>query len=191
MSPEAREALHRQGFVAGDRSRICFEDFEGPYRWMAARMAERLPPPPDGTEAWPVWAWSRWRGLDAPDPLAEEYAGQDLWIVAFDARPEDALLSCFESWHYVLNGWYLPDLHAQDEGEAEGEAFDAELEAAGVRWLDRPWPSPFRERAEASWERVFDVREGTQDVQATLWRIDAARIVSETPAGRLAGGLKR
>lgn len=185
MRPDAREALWRQGFLVGDRSRICSPDFVEPYRWMACRMKERLPSPPSGVESWPLWAWSRWNDLSAPDPHAEEYAGQELWIVGFDARPQEVLLSCFHAWHHVLNGWYLPDLRTPDEGEAEAEAFDAELAAAGVVWIERPWPSPFRERSEASWNRVFDVRQEDPDVQATFWQLDASCVVSEIPAGRL------
>lgn len=186
LDPEGYAALRRQGFLAGDRSRICSPGFEEPYEWMAGRMAERLPPPSAGVDPWPLWAWSTWRGQAAPDPLAEEYAEHDLWMVGFEIPARDVLLSDFHGWHHCLNGWYLPDLYAPDEGVAEGEAFDADLEAAGVEWLERPYPSPFRERVEESWKRVFDVNGACDDVQATFWRIDLAQVVSETPAGRLA-----
>lgn len=184
--PEAREALHAQGYLAGDRSRICDPTFQGPYEWMAARMAERLPPPPAGVEPWPLWAWSRWCGQEAPDPMAEEYADQDLWMVGFTLPPDEVLLSDFGDWHHCLNGWYLPDLRAADEGEAEGEAFNEELAAAGVEWMDRPYPEPFWSRVTASWERIFDVQEGCKDVQATFWRFGLDQVVSEVPVGRLA-----
>lgn len=188
LDPEARDALHRHGFLAGSRKRICSSSFEAPYEWMAARMEERLPPPPAGLDPWPLWAWSRWRGQSAPDPLAEEYEDLDLWLVGFDMPARDVLLSDFSGWHHPLNGWYLPDLRAPDGGDAEGERFDAELDKAGVEWLARPYPEPFRKRVTDSWTRIFDIV-GAEDVQATFWKMSLGQVVSEVPAGRL--GVRR
>jgi len=69
------------------------------------------------------------------------------------------LQSDFELWHYVMNGWYLP------ESLADERAFDAR---------------PDRRRIEPSWRRIFDLarchrrysgpRAG-RSIQGTTWEL--------------------
>lgn len=178
MDGEARHALLRDGVLRGDPLRICDPSFTSAYGWMSARMSERLKPPSEGAPAWPLWAWARWRGMPRPDPAAEEFLGQDLWMVGFEVPAEEVLLSGFEAWHYVLNGWYLPDLAVPDEGEREQEDFDASLEKAGVDWRSRLWPEPWEKARTESWSRIFDPVPEVAYVQATFWEIRAQSVVS-------------
>lgn len=183
ISGEARKALYETGRLVGDRSRICFEDFEPAYEWMSEKMLERLKSPPTGVEAWPVWAWYQKTDTGRVDPNDEEYSGQDLWVITFEADRDQVVLSRFGDWHFVLNGWYLPDQSVLDEGQAEDDAFCKELEDAGVDWGDRPYPEPFWKRVTDSWMRIFDLptENSGEGVQATFWVLNASQIISEEP----------
>lgn len=178
MNSEARDALHKNGRLAGDRDRISEKDWTGPYQWIADQMANLIGHSADGND-WPMWAWSKNDDLDP-----ENYDEDDLWLVTFEADPSKVVLSDFGAWHYVLNGWYLPDETSPDQGEAESEAFDQELEAAGINWADRPYPAPFWDKVQNSWERIFDVEASTGAVQATFWDLKLDQVISEKPIVR-------
>jgi hypothetical protein len=181
LSSEARNALYREGRIVGDKSRILLEDFKPAYQWMANKRKEKISSPPDGVEAWPVWAWFKKDETGSVNPNDEEYEGQDLWLLTFEADPDQVVMSDFGDWHHVLNGWYLPNRHVADDGLAEDEAFCNELESAGIEWAERPYPQKFWDRVTKSWERIFDVRNGENGVQATFWVLNASQIISEVP----------
>lgn len=181
LSSEARKALYDKGQLVGDKSRICFEEFEAAYQWMAGQMLGKIAPPPADVDAWPVWAWARKDGTGQVDPNDEEYEDQDLWVLTFEADIDQVVFSDFEDWHCVLNGWYLPDSSVPDEGLKEDEAFCAELEGAGVEWADRPYPEPFWSRVTESWKRIFNVSRDEEYVQATFWVLKANQVIKEEP----------
>ena len=106
--------------------------------------------------------------------------GARCFRLTLEIPESDVLLSDFDLWHIVLNGGYLAT------SEAEDEAFDSELAAAGVP-LAGPYPGPFMARVEQSWQRVFDLDRtgvdpawhGSTDergVQATLWQVRASQV---------------
>lgn len=181
LSSEARLALYREGRIVGDKSRIALEDFEPAYRWMAGKMAEKIAPPPEGVEAWPVWAWFKKDETGAVNPNDEEYEDQDLWLLTFEANSDEVVMSDFVDWHNVLNGWYLPNRHVEDGGEAEDEAFCNELETAGIEWAERPYPPEYWDRVTKSWDRVFEVNGSNSGVQATFWVLNASQVIAEVP----------
>lgn len=109
------------------------------YQWMAGEMRQRLGRPTT-REQMPIWLWCAWRGSSRPKPdlrasghLPVGSRGIRIELQIDDAR---VLRSDFELWHYVLNGWYLPQ-SLQDERE-----FDA---------------APDRGRVKPSWQRIFDL----------------------------------
>lgn len=181
LSSEARQALYDEGRLVGDRSRIFDEDMFPAYQWMALKMQEKLGVPVDVNDPWPVWAWSSWADQGDVDPNDEEFEDKDLWVLTFEAEPDQVLLSDFIAWHHVVVGWYLPDLYSADGGEAEVESFSAVLEAAGVDFSDRPYPAPIQERVTESWDRVFDVNHENLTVQATFWALHASQVIKEEP----------
>jgi len=186
MTSEARRALYTEGRLVGDRSRICEDGFAPAYEWMAGEMGKMLAPPPDGVDAWPLWAWFR-HGKGGVDPDADEYADQDLWVMTFETDPRHVVISDFDAWHYVLQGWYLPDRSAPDGGDAEADQFADALNEAGVEWGDHPYPEPFASRIQNSWKRVFDLSGKTRSkaaktkLQATFWVLDRRQILFEEP----------
>ncbi len=172
-------ALERGRVLVAD-GRRAIRDFRPAYRWMADQMAMRLGPPPR-RRAVPWWAWARWGGSRSGRPdlrcSAHLPRGTRGYRLTIEMPAEEVLLSDFDDWHFVLNGSYLT------LDEAEWDAFWAEMDAAGhsAQW---PYPEPFRTRAEATWQRIFDLDRtgrdpawcGTsedQGIQATFWQLHA------------------
>lgn len=88
----------------------------------------------------PVWLWCAWRGSAQPKPdlratghLPKGTLGVRIELEICESR---VLRSDFELWHYVLNGWYLPQA-PQDERE-----FDT---------------APDARRIKQSWQRIFEL----------------------------------
>ncbi len=176
VAEPAVRALERQGGLVADGRRTP-PDFRRAYRWMATQMAARVGPPPR-PGAFPLWAWAQWLGprQRKPDMRASGLRpdGTDSFRLTLELPDAQVLLSDFEDWHAVLNGWYL------GQSEAESDAFDAELAAAAVPW-GWPCPEPFYSRVLASWLRAFDLdRTGRdparQGIQATFWRLAAPQV---------------
>lgn len=142
---DAVAGAERRGYLSGDHGRgFDAHDF-GPdglplrrgfahaYGWMRDRMAETVP---DFSGDCPVWVWLK-RPSTRP-AVWWKHAGEAGMLVTAAVPRRRLLLSDFDAWHAVLNGWYLGGTEAEEEA----------VEAAGVT-------SP-AER-EASWARIFDL----------------------------------
>jgi hypothetical protein len=183
---ERFEAMRALRVLLPDTSRIMDEDFRPAYEWMAAKMLERLPPPK--FEIWPLWAWAWHDGFDVAPPHERK---DEHVVLEFVKRPEEILLSEFGSWHFALNNWFLPDESVPDQGEAESDAFWAELKEHGVGGRMQCYPEEVQSRIEKSWERTFDVRETDHTVQATFFSLSVDEIVSVRPWDRRGSHRKR
>ena len=168
--------LERKGVLRCDGRRTP-RDFRPAYRWMAERMCERIGPPPPGV-TYPLWAWARWSAdrLRPDMRVLRHHSGVERCArLEIDMPGERILLSDFDAWHCVLNGWCLTDT------EAEDTAFNAALEAAGIPW-GWPYPEPFRAQVMGSWLRIFDLDRPADPawagppaervVQATFWCLE-------------------
>jgi len=149
LSAEAFDGLRRRRYLTGDGRRIERHRSQA-YAWMAAEMRRRIGSPP-GRVRYPLWAWSQWQGPERARPdlrsIRHYYGGK--FVRAEIEVPDDrVLLSDYEAWHYVLNGWYLAT------SEADADEFDTRLKVAGVpaRW---PYPQSFHSRVVGSWQRVL------------------------------------
>ncbi|MCR6630694.1 MAG: DUF3841 domain-containing protein [Magnetospirillum sp.] len=170
------QALRTRGELIADGRRV-WRDFRHAYRWMAEQMGRRIGPPPR-PRAYPLWAWAQWSGPNRrPDMRTGGHKprGTQCYRLTLDVPQQQVVLSDFSDWHMVLNNGYLA------RSEAEADAFDAELAAAGIPKLSRDYGA-FTARVEASWERVFDIDHAslhpawngspeTQSIQATFWRL--------------------
>lgn len=148
---------------------------EAPYRWMAAQMAKRVGPPPEGV-IFPVWAWHtmNWKHR-RPDMRWSHFHGRKrpFALMEVEIPDKDVLLSDEELWHFVLNDWYLNDAANEAEYNAAEEAFDALSEAQQ------------RTVKEKSWERIFSVLSPVDNgwvrlgcfIQATFWELRKEQIV--------------
>jgi hypothetical protein len=126
------------------------------YRWMTDRMEERG----IALEGYaPIWAWHTWRPeRPKPDLRSSGHlmAGSYGVLMTLDVPDRLALLSDFETWHFVLNKDFL----SYNEHEA-----------------NQPYTP---EQMQESWKRVFELGKGDPEwlgspqraVQATLPRIE-------------------
>jgi hypothetical protein len=161
QTPEVLAAL-RAGRTWRAESGHVQQNWLSAYRWMARRMAERIGAPAS-TGQMPIWLWCQWRGIARarPDLRATGHLPPGTPGVRIDLEIDEArvLRSDFELWHYVLNGWFLPEsLLAEQRFEA----------------------APAAHRIEPSWQRIFALdwhnRRYTparveRSIQATTWEL--------------------
>ncbi len=134
------------------------------YKWMMEQMTLRIP---HYTGRAPVWAWYQ----PKPDLRFWSWRVQsDEQFVRIEFRVErsNVLLSNFDVWHAILNGWYLP-LTKEEDNES----------------LKRS-----QEEMRESWNRIFDlellennpcfVGEGPQCIQAVLEEVTLEQVVKVT-----------
>ena len=142
------------------------------YRWMAREMRVRLGAPGSRRQM-PIWLWCQWRGVAQARPdlrhgghLPKGTAGALIELELDGAR---LLRSDFELWHYVMNGWYLPQSRT-DERE-----FDAR---------------PDRLRIKPSWRRIFDLTwsnrryvaaRAARSIQGVTWELRPEDVRRSTP----------
>ena len=153
-----RERVYRvrRAFVEQKYGRSGW-NFQKAYGFFVREAAKRLPPP-EGAES-PVWCWPdpRWVGPEGDCALLKLTVPEEQ-VLLFDAR----------RWNGVLNLAYLP------ADEADGAAFDRELERQGIGNPLDLFRTPFyprrRRRVEESWKRLFDPPEPGY-VQAAVWEL--------------------
>jgi hypothetical protein len=149
---DAWDVAQACGVLVADPTRAD-PDFDHAYSWMRRQMRARLPHYRGGGL---VWAWYQPRpDLRHSDLLARGSPGVR---IEFFAPSEEVLLSDFDGWHAVLNGFFL--------GSSE------------------EWEALANPSAEASWDRIFRARDSwSRDewVQATLERVDVSAVTSVRP----------
>jgi hypothetical protein len=132
------------------------------YRWMREQMYRHLGPPTFRGQ-FPVWAWQEWRGRGRarPDLRCSGHLPRGTGGVRIELEidPARLLLSDFELWHYVLNGWYLPR-SASDERRHEAHVGRGLLEASWQRIFDLDWSHP-----------RFASKRADKSVQGVAWEL--------------------
>ncbi len=89
-----------------------------PYKWMNAQMRKRLPACAHARYPW--WGWTRWEGSTRPRPDLRCVAwwhplGELSVRIELELPEEHVLLSDYDAWHAVLNGWFLSLSEQEDE----------------------------------------------------------------------------
>jgi hypothetical protein len=183
---KAWERLQRRGYLIATIENIMEESWVSAYRWMADQMKKRLGPPPYA-DCFPVWTWYQWESAKrkCPDLRAGGHLSKNERGVRieFECHENAALLSDFELWHYVLNYWYLP------ESEADGEAFEAEIEREGLSFFKtKPLLHPeYHEKIVRSWDKIFALDWTEPDlasprdqksIQSTVWQLKIDQVRS-------------
>lgn len=150
---EVLEGLEREGRWVADPAYAPAE-WLAAYGWMAEQMRGRLGNPPPGASL-PLWVWVRYEGEARPRPDLRRGGHLERGVegvrIELEIPFERVLISEFDLWHYVLNGWYLA------ESEAEEARFERQARACGVDlFRDKPPLDPgIRQRLEESWTRIF------------------------------------
>lgn len=189
QSEDAYRVLETTGVLHTDKSQILDDSFIPAYDWLAAEMKKRIGEPPSGV-AYPLWAWYQWEGnRKRRDLRCSGYAERGTPLVQLTIEiPDDAVvLSDFDDWHYVLNFWYYAMT------EQESNAFEAEYEAEGFRFLDLGDPEvtdnrieKYRKRVRESWQHIFDLWKESEyssypiekkSIQATFWELRREQVL--------------
>lgn len=113
------------------------------YRWMMCQMAKRLQ---NYSGNFPIWVWVQ----PKPDLRSNHgfEKGQRAVRLELEIPEEKVLISDFDAWHCVLNGWYL---NFTDEEEEEFEK-----ERNGIR-LFKEMPEYLKKKIIKSWDRIFEI----------------------------------
>lgn len=176
--------FQERGVFRGSRERVD-PVRESAYEWMVHEMTLRTGPPPTPA-AYPVWAWFQWQNSRRAKPDLRStgqlpHGERDGVRIEFECSDADVLLSDFELWHFVLNGWYLP------ESEADDDWFEARFPEQR-RLPGSAMPAEYHQLIVQSWQKVFDL-EWSSDysahpkpdkaIQATLWELRADQVREE------------
>lgn len=169
--PQALDLAKKRGYLAGDGRRI-WSLFRPAYNWLRQQMRLRI----HGCQGhWPIWAWEskpdlRQGGLDT--------RGTKCVLLTLEIPAERVLLSDFQAWHFVLNGWYLPLTQQEEKLFEPGR--------------DHYWDpksnltSKEKKIIATSWERIFDLKkiyqspgfQGDRDVQAVTESVQLSEIIA-------------
>jgi hypothetical protein len=186
MESDAYEALRRVGHIVGSPEHSVFNDldqFVTAYGWLADRMATRIgPAPAHCNPRWPVFGWAEHNGQSALEyDRQRELPGHDdttdaPFLVGFDVPDGSYLLSDFDDWHFVLNGWFLPSCGSDVEDDGgETDAFYALCERHGYDTTCAPGPAGPVDAVEtmrrSNWGRIIECPNQYGSVQASMWEL--------------------
>ena len=129
--------------LCGDGRRVDGH-FRSAYEWLMQEMQRRLP---HYGGRFPIWLWV------TPKPdlrhVAHLPSGESGVRIELDIPAERILQFDFDTWHCVLNRWYLSMSEAEErEWEQRTQAIDP---------LARVLPERLESELRRSWERVFDL----------------------------------
>jgi hypothetical protein len=143
-----------------------------------------------------IWAWYQWEGKRKPRDMRKSgYCTKGLPIVQLkiDIPDDNVLLSDFDLWHYVLNGWLIP------ENEYEKEEYDIDtmiMLQEQKRMIEEKRPCSidyikmsfqWEKRIQKSWDIIFNIDDnkiyalnGCQNktIQATFSELKYNQILS-------------
>ena len=138
------------------------------YDWLVAQMTKRISPPPAGV-TYPVWAWHTWEGARRKTDLRRERwqygpRGDRYYCMEIEILDKEVLLSDYDTWHMVLNNWFITNTREEDE---EYDRLEEQLPPEALQLLK-----------EKNWEGVFDLTPVNNDwtrrgdsIQATFWEL--------------------
>lgn len=157
------------------------------YDWLAARMETKIGGRPS-PRALPLWAWQQYDGAARarPDLRSSSHLPHKTKGVRIELEIEssEVVLSDFNLWHFVMNGWYIAD------NERDSDAFDASIAKKWqcASYWNAEMPPRHQRRIEASWEKIFDLDRVLDKywhgpsgrkkrcIQATIWSIDIGMV---------------
>jgi len=191
---QAYKNLLQKGSLTADEAHCwCDEDSQA-YAWMAKKMKHRGLVPPSEVQ-YPIWAWFQWEGKRKKRDMRESgYSkrGDTMVQLTIEIDDDAILLSDFDLFHYVLNGWYLP------KDEKDQKAFEKAYMALGFKWhdlsnfhIESQQMKALRIKIEKSWSRIFDLEQddnayingynAKKSIQATFWALKREQVIQAEP----------
>ena len=188
------ESMLDTGVLTASYDRVFYDDvqleaFQPGYNWMVEQMKKRGMIQPAGAE-YPIWAWYQWSGKRKRIDMRSHLGRTDSKVVqlTIDLEEKDVLLSDYNTFHSVLNYWYLPCTEKDDQD------FDNEYKTLGYKWGDwckkeiqTPEMSAIRAKIRDSWERIFDTEReddgyiyglnSKKCIQATFWQLRIDQVI--------------
>ena len=144
------------------------------YHWMSAKLAEKTC---CYEYIYPRWVWRKYDGIKGWRTLKQvkesiEVAGE--YVVLNLNIPEDRLLlSQFDEWHYVLNGWYLAvddDDYEKHEEWKEKNNLPWDVFSVPKNLEKKQCTKTARKKIIKSWERIFKFSLDEEDyIQGVCW----------------------
>ncbi|MCU7667645.1 DUF3841 domain-containing protein [Bacillus thuringiensis] len=126
---EAYNELEKNGYLMGVK-KFIYTDFLPSYQWMIEQMDKRI----NNNGSFPIWLWNKKPNLNEEGHFPK---GTKSVCLTVEIPDDNILLSDFDTWHYILNNWFLPLSEEEDD-----------LFGAGKIEISR----------EQSWERIFDFK---------------------------------
>ena len=156
------------------------DNFRDAYEWMREQMKERIP----GYQGhYPWWAYDHFPDLRRYRWHTPPY-GERLVRLELAIPSEQVILSGYDTWHWVLNRWYLPETFADEPTKAsESEVWERGAKLGGVdTFKDNPFAEPWEAQLQASWRHIFDIDSGQPryTVQANFERLELTQVVKVT-----------
>ena len=116
------KTLLKKGFFRCDLRSSGLPFFKEEYDWIVSQMIKRVGPKPRGV-VYPIWAWRQWdREREKPDlgSLRRIWGrkGARYVMLELEVPERDVLLSDFEGWNAILNGYFAKYSNGPDDREA-------------------------------------------------------------------------
>lgn len=179
------EQLMKEGYVFCTKPQFADSpSFIRSYQWMAMQMRERIGEPPVKVIEYPMWAWFQYNSAkDKKPPRNPANIREGLSAYMEIELPQtDILLSDFQCWHHVLNGWYIT------QNKKLGKKIDSLDKQAGKLLGFEDYPIDIQKEIESEWPLVFDIdkqnrwfapqRKRNKSIQATFWMLKKENVIS-------------
>lgn len=164
QSIEVCDKIYSEGCYHCDINKsnlVDIDDFKRSYDWMANKMSIEIQNPHKSID-YPIWGWYKYDGKNKQPDLRRSAHGKRGIIygcIELEIPDEEVLLSGFDEWHFVLLDSYLYTSENEDDIDREDI------------WFNNLSEKEQNKEKQKSWDRIFDISEANQYVQATFWEI--------------------
>lgn len=164
QSIEVCNKIQEGGYYRCDitKSNIAdIDDYKIAYGWMAEMMLNKITKPNNQID-YPIWGWYKYDGRNKQPDLRQSGYGEKgklYGCIELEIADANMLLSGFDEWHFILSDSYFYESDNEEGIDKEDVWFSGLSERRQ------------QQVKEKSWERIFDVTDDNQYVQATFWEI--------------------
>lgn len=139
------------------------------YHWYIKR-AEKIVPR-ENKDQYPIWASTAYEN--------RLHVAEDTYLLELEVPEDQAVITDFDKWGYVVNYWYVP------KNKGDEKAHNEELkklgigdESAIVMGHKGNFYPLLRDKILKSWDRIFEIESHERVMtQATLWEIKEAWVM--------------